>query len=290
MNILTLIIGALVLGSIYSIVGMGYCVIYKSSGLMNLSQGQFVMVGAYLGGTFFTILRLPYLLSLALTIVSMFILGIVIQRVVIVNLLKRSSNYSFVIVCTSAISDLLMYGSMFIWGVNVFHFPSVFNMTFVKVLGVQVSPETLLLIGLSFISMIGLYLFLNKTKFGIAMKAEAMDGMAASSVGINVPAVRSIAWGISAAIAGVVGFAIGPVYGVFLTMGAVYTPKGYSSAIFGGYGNIYGALVGGMFFGFLETFVSAFVTASYKDVVTFAVLILMLTFRPNGLFNEPVIE
>lgn len=290
MNITALIIGALMLGSIYSIIGMGYCLIYKSTGLMNLAQGDFVMVGAYLGVTFYKFLGLPYVAAIILTAITMFLLGMFIQRGVIVTLINRGSSFAYVILCTSAISMILQNGAQLIWGVTELKFPSIFDTPFVNFLGGKVAPESLMVLALSCICVVGLYTFMNKTKFGIAMKAEAMDATAASSMGINVPLTRGVAWGLSAALCGMIGVAIGPIYGVFLTMGALYTNKGYGGAIMGGYGNIYGALVGGMFYGFMETFVSAYITSTYKDLVSFAVLILCLTFMPTGLFKEPIIE
>ncbi len=290
MNIVALIIGALMLGSIYSIVGMGYCLIYKSTGFMNLAQGDFLMIGAYFGVTFFKILGLPYPVAILLTAFAMFLLGMSIQRGVIVQLLKRGSSFAYIILCTSAISMFLQNGALLVWGPKEIKFPSLFKSPFVTFLGGQVAPEALLVLGLACVSVVALYTFMNKTKFGIAMRAEAMDSMAASSMGINVPLVRGVAWGLSAALCGMIGVGLGPIYGVFLTMGGLYTQKGYAGAILGGYGNIYGALIGGMFYGFMETFVSAFITSTYKDLVSFAVLILCLTFMPTGLFKEPIIE
>jgi len=290
MSLIALIIGALMIGSIYSIVGMGYCMIYKSSGLMNLAQGDFLMIGAYIGITFYKILKLPYGTAVILTIMVMFLLGLVIQRSFIVPLLSKGGVFANVILCTSAVSLALQNGARLIWGPVEIKFPSVFDVHFVKIFGNSVAPESLLVLLFSFAGTISLYIFLNKTKYGTAMRAEAMDPLAASSVGINVPHTRAVAWGISAAICGLIGVAIGPVYGVFLTMGAIYTQKGFGAAVLGGYGNLIGALVGGLIYGFLETFVTAFVTSTFKDVIVFGVLIISLTFMPTGIFREPVIE
>lgn len=290
MNISALIVGALMLGSIYSVIGMGYGLIYKSSGLMNLAQGDLVMIGAYLGVTFFKFCNLPYAVAVVLTMISMFCLGMLIQRGIISSLLKRGAPFAYIILCTNAISLSLQNGAQLIWGVNEIKLPSIFSRPFVKVFGQQVAPESLLLLGMACLGVFGLYFFLNRTKMGIAVKASAMEPMAASSLGINVPLMRGIVWGISAALCGLIGISLGPIYGVFLLMAAQYTQKGFAGAVIGGYGNIYGALVGGLFFGFMEIFVSAFISSTFKDVISFGVLILFLTFKPNGLFNEPVIE
>ena len=101
---------------------------------------------------------------------------------------------------------------------------------------------------------------------------------------------KDVTWGLASALAGIIGMALGPVYGVYSTMGAMIAQKAFAGSVTGGYGNIIGAVVGGFFYGFLETFVSAFVTTTYKDVISFAVLIVILVISPTGLFKEKVIE
>ena len=138
--------------------------------------------------------------------------------------------------------------------------------------------------------MFGLYFFLNKTKFGTAMRASALNQKAASALGINVSLTKGITWGMSAGLAGLLGAALGPYYGVYTTLGALIGQKAFAGAVAGGYGNMYGAIIGGMFFGILETFTTAYVTTTYKDCLSFAVLILLLIVMPTGLFKEQVLE
>ena len=122
------------------------------------------------------------------------------------------------------------------------------------------------------------------------MRAAALSPKAASAMGINVPVTKGVVWGLSAGLAGVIGATLGPIYGVFTTLGALIGMKAFAGAVVGGYGNIYGAIIGGTFFGFLETFTSAFVTTTYKDLLSFGILIIVMTFMPTGLFKEQVLE
>lgn len=288
--ILKLIIGALMIGGIYGVLGMGYCLVYKSTGLMNLAQGDFMMFGAFVGLTFYKYAGLPFIVSILLTFAVMFCIGYFIQRFLIIKLIKRGATFAYVILCTAACSMVLQNGAMLTWGPIMLSFPNIFSTTTVNLGVVAVAPESLLVLAVAVICSIGLYIFLNKTAFGTAIRAAAMDEDAAYSVGIDVLSTRGIAWGMSAGLAGVIGASIGPIYGVYTTMGALIGQKAFAGAVAGGYGNVFGALVGGMLVGFLEAFVSAYLTATYKDAIIFAVLIILLTFNPNGIFKEKVIE
>ena len=289
-TIIRLIIGALMIGSVYAVMGMSYSLIYKATGLMNLAQGDFLMLGAYIGLTFYQTLGLNIVVSFILTFIVMFVIGYLVQRNLITALLNKGANFSFIILCTAALSLAFQNGAQLIWTPFTQRFPAIFSVSSVEFLGVKVAPENLLVLGIALVGALSLFLFINKTKLGTAMRASALDGIAASSLGINVNLTKGITWGLSAGLAGIVGMSLGPVYGVFVSMGAMIAQKAFAGAVTGGYGNIDGAVIGGLFYGFMETFVSAYLTTTYKDVITFAMLIVVLTISPTGLFREKVIE
>jgi branched-chain amino acid transport system permease protein len=248
------------------------------------------MFGAYIGLTFFVRLHLPYYAAIVLTFVVMFGLGWIVQLGLVTPLLEKGAKYSYVILCTAAVSMILQNSTLFIWGVKVQLIPSVFPVASINIFGTKVMPESLLVLGTSVCCAIALFFFMNKTRFGTAMRAAAQNQKAASAMGINVPVTKGVAWGLAAGLAGVIGAVIGPIYGVYMMLGALIGQKGFAGAVVGGYGNLYGSIIGGMFFGFLETFLAAYVTTTYKDLVSFGVLIVVLTFMPTGIFREPVIE
>lgn len=289
-TIIRLIIGALMIGSVYAVMGMSYSLIYKATGLMNLAQGDFLMLGAFIGLTFYDTLGLNIVVSFILTFVVMFVLGYVVQRYLIDSLLKKGANFSFIILCTAALSMAFQNGSQILWSPFTLHFPAIFDTSAIDFFGTKVAPENLLVLGIAAVSAVSLFVFLNRTKLGTAMRATALDQTAASALGINVHLTNGITWGLSAGLAGVVGMALGPVYGVYTTMGGMIAQKAFAGAVTGGYGNIYGAVIGGLFYGFMETFVSAYLTTTYKDVITFVVMIIVLTISPTGIFKEKVIE
>ena len=288
--VIRLIIGALMIGSVYGVVGIGYGLIYKASGLMSLAQGDMLMVGAFLGITFYKYLQLPFIIALLLTMIIMFMLGMFIERVMVTKLIEKGAQTVYIILCTISISMILQNSSMLTWGSNVLQFPAIFNSASVKIFGVSVAPENLLVLGVGIIIMVALQLFLTKTKFGISMRAAAQDEVAASALGINVPLTKGTAWGIASMLAGAIGVVVGPVFGVYMSMGAMIGQKAFAGAVVGGYGNMFGAIIGGVFFGFLETFVSAYLTSNYKDFITFGILIIVMILMPKGIFNEEVME
>lgn len=286
---LTLIIGALMQGSVYGLVGMGYGLIYKASGLMTLAQGDMLMIGAFLGMTFYKTMGLPFWLSLGLVMLIMFALGYFLQRVLVTSLLAKGAAPVYVILCTIAISMLLQNGAMFAWGSNVMQFPPILHFT-LNIFGNTVEADRLLVLAVGIVCMVTLHFFMQKSKFGTSMRAAAQDETAAAALGINVPLTKGVAWGLASALAGVAGVILGPSYGVYTAMGALIGQKAFASAVTGGYGNMYGAIVGGMFLGFVEAFSVYFVSSLYKDFIAFGILIVVMTFMPNGLFKEQVME
>ena len=288
--IMRLVIGALMIGSVYAVLGMGYSLIYKATGLMNLAQGEFLMLGAYVGMTFYKTLGLNMYLSFLLTFIVMFVVGYVTQRYLITVRLDKGATFSFIILCTASISLLFQNGVQLIWAPYTLSLPPMFSKSTVGFLGIKVAPESLLVLSIAIIGAFSLHLFLNKTRLGTAMRASALDQKAASAVGIDVNLTKGVTWGLSAGLAGILGMALGPIYGIFSGLGALIAQKAFAGAVTGGYGNIYGAVIGGLFYGFAETFASAYITTTYKDVITFAILIVILSVAPNGIFKEKVIE
>ena len=288
--IVQLIIGALMIGSVYGLVGLGYGLIYKASGLMSLAQGDMLMFGSFIGLTFYKYMGLPFGVSLILTMIIMFCLGMFIERVLVTSLLEKGAQTVYVILCTISISMILQNVAMFSWGSNVKQFPSLFKTDTVNIFGYKIVPENLLALAVAIVCMVGLHIFMTKSKFGTSMRAAAQDEIAASALGINVPATKGTSWGIASMLAGGIGVVVGPVFGVYMSMGAMIGQKAFAGAVVGGYGNMYGSIIGGLFFGFIETFISAYVTSSYKDFISFAVLIVVMIFMPTGLFKEQVME
>ncbi|MGI6299130.1 MAG: branched-chain amino acid ABC transporter permease [Saccharofermentanales bacterium] len=285
-----LLIPGLVLGSVYGLIALGYSLIYKASGLMSFVQGDIMTLGAYLGLTFFGTLRLPFLVALALTIVVAFILGLILEKGVIRKLLDKNVMAIYVVLATIAISYIIQNGVQIAWGTIALPFPSVFNVLSVTVLGSAIQPEVILCVIISLVLMVILHFFMTKTRLGSSMRAAAMNAKAAEAVGIDVSLSTGITWGLSAGLAAVAGMLIGPMYGVFSLLGATIGRKGFSAAVIGGYGNMYGAIVGGLILGLAEKMIAGFVSSTYQNVIAYVLLIVFLFLKPTGIFNEQAIQ
>ncbi|MBQ6373934.1 MAG: branched-chain amino acid ABC transporter permease [Clostridia bacterium] len=286
---MSLLISGLVLGGTYGLIALGYSLIYKASGLMSFVQGDIMTLGAYLGLTFFSILKLPFIVSVLLTVLCAFLVGMLLERGVIRVLLNKNVLPIYVVLATIAISYIIQNGAQLTWGSLTLNFPSVFDIKKIKLFGVSVRPEQILCTVASLVIMVLLHLFMTKTRFGTSLRAAAMDPMAAQSCGINVHLSTGVTWGLSAGLAAIAGILVGPLYGVFILLGNQIGNKGFSGAVIGGYGNMYGAMVGGLLLGLIETFVTGYISSDYKNLIAYIILIVFLFVKPTGIFNERAI-
>lgn len=151
------------IGAVYSVVGIGYSVIYRASGLMSLCQGDMLMFGAFLGLFFNKSLGLPFPIALLFTTVLMFLLGMGIQKFLVIPLLKKASGFASVILCTLALSYVLQNTALIGWGARMFQFPSIFKTNSINIFGIGVAPENALVLGAAILVMIILHLFMSVT-------------------------------------------------------------------------------------------------------------------------------
>lgn len=284
-----LLIGALMVGSIYALLALGYSLIYRASNLMTFMQGALFMLGAFVGLTLYKSLKLPFILALILTLVIMFCFGVLLEKLIIRPMINKGASFIYIVLATIALSTILENFAMVVWGSNTFQFPQIFSVALINIGGIRIAPELLLALCVAIVCMIILHFFMGKSRLGTAMRAAAQDPRAAGAVGINVSKTTGITWGIAAALAACGGIMYGPVYGVSMTMGISLGLKGFAGAVIGGYGNMYGAIFGSLLLGVIETFVAGYISSAYKDFIAFILLILILFIRPRGLFKSDII-
>lgn len=285
-----LLIAALLSGSIYGLIALGYSLIYRASGIMNLAQGDLMCLGGFLGYTYYSILGLPIFVAILLTFCTCFLIGCVLERCAIRPIFNRSTSSSAIILTTVAVSYIIQSFEIIIWGAAPLALPSFLKTETVTIFGVIYQTESLLCIAVAVICMLAIHFFMKKSSFGIAMRAAAMDQEAARSCGINVASTTRITWAISTSVAGLAGIMVGPLYGITTTLGTSMSAKGFASAVVGGYGDMYGAILGGGVLAALETFAAGYISSSLKQMVAYIAVLLILFIKPRGLMNAESVK
>ncbi|MGI6175777.1 MAG: branched-chain amino acid ABC transporter permease [Christensenellales bacterium] len=286
----TILVNGLIYGSIYSLIALGYSLIYRASGLMSFMQGDLITIGAFLGFSLYAVLGLPIYVAAALTFLLAFLLGFLVEKGVIRRMINKGVLPIYIVIATIGISYIIQNTLQATYGTETRGFPQIFDSGTATFFGVTAQAEAWLCLVVSVVLMLILHFFMTKSKFGTAMRGAAMEPLAAESCGINTALTTGITWGLSAGVASIAGILIGPLYGVFTTLGANIGMKGFSGAVIGGYGNMYGAMIGGLVLGLTETFIAGYWSGTYKNLIAYTLLILFLFIKPTGIFNERAIR
>jgi branched-chain amino acid transport system permease protein len=189
-----------------------------------------------------------------------------------------------------AVSYIIQSLEIIVWGAAPLSMPSFLSVETVRFRGVIYQTEAILCIGVALLTMLGVHFFMKKTAFGIAMRAAAMDPVAARSCGINVEQTTRMTWAISTAIAGLAGMMVGPLYGVTITLGTYMSSKGFASAVVGGYGDMYGAILGGGVLASLESFSAGYISSTFKQLIAYLSVLIILFVKPRGLLNAESVK
>jgi branched-chain amino acid transport system permease protein len=287
---LPLLVGALMIGAIYGLMGLACSLIYRASALMSFAQGEFLMMGAFLGLILFRDNRIPYPITLLICVITMLSAGFLMERFIIRIILNKGGRAIQIVLVTIGLSIVLQNLAVIFFYSDVQMFPPILNVHYIDFGVVRIAPESIMGAAMAVVFMILLQFFMTKTKMGTAMRAAAQVPDAASVCGINVSFTKGLTWGISTMLTAMAGLMIGPVYGVQAGMGYTIGLKGFAAAVIGGYGNMLGAVIGGFFVGFVETMAAGYIASDMKDFVSFSILIVFLLIKPAGIFNARIIE
>lgn len=285
-DILYYLVNGLPIGAIYALVALGYSLIYASAGVLNWSQGDMVMLGAFIGYNLHCLLGLNFILALLITTPAVACIGMLVERIVLGSLRKRSSPPVNVVIGTLGVAIICRNLALAIWGPDAQLFRSPVGSVPVEIGTLRLFPQDIFILILGIALMILLQYFLKYTREGKALRAVAQDRMAASLMGIDVGKSDTLAFAASAAMGAVAGILIAPLFFVTFNMGAGIGLKGFVAAVVGGLGNIPGAIGGGFFLGLIESFASGKISSGYRDAIAFTVLILILWLKPAGLFSK----
>ena len=284
---LQLTVSGLSTGMVYALAAAGFVVIYKASDVINFSQGDLLLFGTYL--IFFAVAQtgLPWSLGVVVTVLLAVALALVVERLVLRPLIGEP--IISMIMVTIGLSSILRAAVNAIWGPAPRSFESFLPAGDVALGPVILSSGRLLSIPIALAVLAALWLFFRHTRDGIAMRAIADDQQAALSMGISIPRVFGIAWGLAAASAAIGGIMLGNIVGVSPNVASIGL-RVFPVVILGGLDSIRGAVIGGAVIGLLEVYTGGYVGHGLSLVVPYVVLVLVLMVRPYGLFGKEIIE
>ncbi|HHY73765.1 MAG TPA: branched-chain amino acid ABC transporter permease [Bacillus bacterium] len=279
------IVNGISLGSIYALIALGYTMVYGIIKLINFAHGDVFMVGSFIGFYAIVGLGLGFLPALLLAMAACAVFGVLIERIAYKPL--RNATRIAALITAIGVSFLIENVMIYARGAQLETYPNVLpNKTF-DFFGAQISSQSLLILSISITLMLILQIIVQRTKIGKAMRAVSFDTEAAQLMGINVNTTISATFAIGSALAG----AAGVIFGVYYTkieplMGVIPGIKAFIAAVLGGIGIIPGAMVGGLLLGVVESIVTALGYSLWRDAAAFVILILILIFRPTGLFGK----
>ncbi len=278
-------LNGLQLGSLYALIALGYTMVYGVLLLINFAHGDIFMMGAFFGVFFAFTFDLPFLPSLLLSMGVTGMLGVLIERVAYKPL--RHATRLSVVITALGVGLLLENGMLALTGANPRSYPQDFiNTRVFNIGGVSISNVKILIIVLAFVLMAGLYTLVQRTKWGMAMRAISYDKFALPLMGVSQDRVVSLTFLVGAGLAAAGGILWGVAYPVLNPyMGLRIGWKAFIAAVVGGIGDIRGAMAGAMILGFLEVFVAAYLASTYRDLIVFVLLLGILVIRPTGIFG-----
>ena len=287
-SLFAFILFGVTIGVVYGIVALGISLIYSGLDIVHFAHGELYMFGAFFGLVFTQTMGFPYPVALVLAMLCAGVLGMGIERVFYRRLTKSGGGYTVagmgMIICGFGMSIVLMNVAFLIWGAAAEPFPVDLGMPYQ--FGDIALPKSYALTAVVAVClMIILHYFLKKTKAGLAVRAVAANKNIASLMGINVPRIISLIFGLACGLGGAAGVLIGPMQSVQVEMGYLMLLKAFAAAVVGGFGSLPGAIVGGIIVGITENLGAAYISASHKDIYAFLLLILVLMFKPSGLFG-----
>lgn len=291
MGFLDNLINGISLGSIYAVIALGYTLVYGIAKMLNFAHGDVIMVGGYVIFTAMTSLHLNPYLSVLVAMAACTVLGMLIEKIAY-KPLRQATSLS-VLITAIGVSYFLQNMALIIFGEKPVTFTSVVNFPKISLFDGQVviKSETTAAIVISVLIVVGLSLFVNKTKSGKAMLAVSEDKDAAQLMGVNVNKTISMTFAIGSGLAAVAGALLCSAYPVLSnTTGAMPGIKAFVAAVFGGIGSIPGAMIGGLLIGVIEILGRAYISPQLADAIVFAVLIVVLMVKPTGILGKKVSE
>ena len=282
------LINGITQGSVYALLALGFTMIFGTLRMVTFAHGEVYMIGAYVGFEMIRLLYPSFFLALAAALIATALLGVVIE--ILAFHFLRDAPHATSLLVTIGISILLVNLAQLIWGPETQALPysllDKMDYGEIEIGGIFISYLQMAVLGVTVLLMGLLYFLINKTKLGMVIRATAQDYEAAYAMGVGVNGIFMIAFAIGSMLGGVAGVLVGVYYNLFYpTMGGLYGLKAFSASVVGGLTSLPGAVVAGLIIGVVETFSVEFGASNFRHLFSFLFMILILLFRPGGLFS-----
>ena len=284
MIILQTLISGLLIGGIYALISMGLNLILGVVRIVNFAHGEFLMIAMYLSFLCYSLMGLDPYVSAVIVIGILFVLGVVTQKVMIEPILDTPASIK--IFATLGLSIALQNLALIIFDANHYSVRTTYQSSVIQLGEIAISIPRLVAFAVAITVAVSLYLFLQKTMVGKAIRAVAMQREAAFLVGINVKRIYLLAFGIGAALVGLAGSMLMPIYSVYPTIGTTFVLIAFVVVVLGGMGSMFGAFYGGLFIGLIESLSGVLFSPGLKEAIYFLIFILVLLVRPSGIFSR----
>ena len=291
MSFISYLINGLSLGSVYAIIALGYTMVYGIAKMLNFAHGDIIMIGGYVVFFSASSAGMPPLLAVLLSVIVCTVLGVTIERIAYKPL--REAPSLAVLITAIGVSYLLQNVALLLFGANPKSFTSVVPFSGLSLAGgnLNISGEAIVTILSGIVIMVGLSVFIKRTKAGQAMLAVSEDKGAAQLMGINVNGTIGLTFAIGSALAAVAGALLCSAYPTLNPYtGSMPGIKAFVAAVFGGIGSIPGAMIGGILLGVIEILSKAYISSQLSDAIVFSVLIIVLLVKPTGIMGKKINE
>jgi branched-chain amino acid transport system permease protein len=281
---LSQVIFGLAIGSIYSLIAIGFSMIFRATGLLHFAHPDLMMIGAMIGYTVATRTHAPLIGVFILAGAGVAILSAVIDRIGF-RPMRRKGALVNLIIATIGWSIVLVNIAIFIWGIEPLAYPQQYLPRGRQIGGLVIVPQNLVMLGVGAVVMFALQAFFTRTRIGQAMRATAENPVAAQLMGIRVERIMSLTFLVSGFLAGGAGVLIATIVYANFDLGLIGI-KSFAAAVLGGFGQIGGAMAGGLVLGLIEALGAFYISSAFKDLIAYTLLILVLLVRPTGLFGS----
>lgn len=279
------LINGLSIGSVYALMAVGYSLVYSIMNFSNFAHGGVIMLGAYFGYYYLTLMKIPFVVAFPLSALTTCVLAVIIERGAYKPLRERKAPFLYFIISAMGASIFLENIVIATIGPTFKAYPEIFSRTPIKLGSASIGRIDLVMFAVSAICLALLVYFIDYTKIGKAIQATSYNIKASALMGINTDFVIIVVFALGGFFAGIAGVLFGMKYTVYPQIGII-TNKSFIAAVFGGLGSLPGAVIGSILLGIIETLTSGYLSSQYRDLIAFALLITVLVIKPSGLMGK----